>query len=221
MVLVRAVSPGFRPAVPPPSKVHHVPVDPISATFCFLSSCCSCPPPFVLDTEALQCTVPILQRTFGSSVGHPEIVRYTPPTGCSTPNVWAGVTLTLTVTSNGAQHPRLALFTFQNVEIWRSSTLMPNNSGSDGIVWTYVKDVTRFIPLFSEPGTFILQLDNVIHAGLDGEYAVTLEATIFSGSSRFPPAQRADLIIPLTTRANDTSDEASVPPSFSVEVTLP
>ncbi|KAH9047942.1 peptide N-acetyl-beta-D-glucosaminyl asparaginase amidase A-domain-containing protein [Lactarius deliciosus] len=181
------------------------------------------PPPFVLDSESLQCTIPILQRTFGSSVGDPEIVQYTPPTGCSTPNVWGGVTLTLTVTSNGTQLPRLAFFTFQNVEIWRSSTPVPTDLGSGGIVWTYVKDVTRFIPLFSEPGTFILQLDNVINfeAGLDGEYAVTLEATIFSGSSLFPPAPRADLIIPLTTLANNAGNEASVPPGFSIQVTLP
>ncbi|KAH9013770.1 peptide N-acetyl-beta-D-glucosaminyl asparaginase amidase A-domain-containing protein [Lactarius pseudohatsudake] len=179
------------------------------------------PPPFVLDSESLQCTIPILQRTFGSSMGDPEIVPYTPPTGCSTPNEWAGITLTLTVTSNGTQYPRLAFFTFHNVEIWRSSTPIPDNLGSDGIVWTYVKDVTRFIPLFAEPGTFILQLDNVIQTGLDGEFAVTLEATIFSGSSLFPPAQRADLIIPLTTLANNTGDEASAPPGFSIEVTLP
>ncbi|KAH9177885.1 peptide N-acetyl-beta-D-glucosaminyl asparaginase amidase A-domain-containing protein [Lactarius sanguifluus] len=179
------------------------------------------PPPFILDTESLQCTVTIFQRTFGSSMGDPEIVQYTPPSDCSTPNVWGGVTLNLTVTAKGTQYPRFVFFTFHNVEIWQSSTPIPNNLGSDGIVWTYVKDVTRFIPLFSEPGTFILQLDNDIQAGLDGEYAVTLEATIFSGSSRFPPAQRADLIIPLTTLANNTGDEASVPPGFSVEVTLP
>ncbi|KAH9008184.1 peptide N-acetyl-beta-D-glucosaminyl asparaginase amidase A-domain-containing protein [Lactarius deliciosus] len=157
----------------------------------------------------------------------PEIVQYTsvtyPPTGCGSPNVWGGVTLNLTVQISGTQLPRLAFFTFQNIEIWRSSTLIPNESGDDGIVWTYVKDVTRFIPLFSKPGTFILQLHNDIQpeAGYNGEYAVTLEVTIFSGSSRFPPAQRADLIVPLTTLANDTGDEASVPPGFSVEVTLP
>ncbi|KAH9008581.1 peptide N-acetyl-beta-D-glucosaminyl asparaginase amidase A-domain-containing protein, partial [Lactarius deliciosus] len=180
------------------------------------------PPPFILDTESLQCTTTIIQRTFGNSIGHPEIVQYTPPTGCSTPNQWGGITLNFTVTSNGTQLPRFAFFTFQNVEIWRSSTLIPNESGDDGIVWTYVKDVTRFIPLFSEPGTFILQLDNDIgEPGLDGEFAVTLEATIFSGSSRFPPAQRADLIIPLTTLANNAGNEASVPPGLSVEVTLP
>ncbi|KAH9054088.1 peptide N-acetyl-beta-D-glucosaminyl asparaginase amidase A-domain-containing protein [Lactarius vividus] len=176
------------------------------------------PPPFVLDSESLQCNVPILQRTFGSSIGNPEIVHYTPPTDCSTPNEWAGVTLTFTATSNGTQYPRLAFFTFQNVEIWRSSTPIPTNSGDDGIIWTYTKDVTRFIPLFSKPGTFILQLDNVIQPGLDGEFAVTLQATIFSGSSRFPPAQRADLIIPLTAL---TGDGASVPPGLSVEVTVP
>ncbi|KAH9061965.1 peptide N-acetyl-beta-D-glucosaminyl asparaginase amidase A-domain-containing protein [Lactarius vividus] len=179
------------------------------------------PPPFVLDSESLQCNLPILQRTFGSSIGNPEIVHYTPPTDCSTPNEWAGVTLTFTATSNGTQDPRLAFLTFQNVEIWRSSTPVPTDSGGDGIIWTYVKDVTRFIPLFSKPGTFILQLDNVIQSGLDGEFAVTLEATIFSGSSLFPPAQRADLIIPLTTLANNTGDEASVPSGFSIEVTLP
>ncbi|KAH9178002.1 peptide N-acetyl-beta-D-glucosaminyl asparaginase amidase A-domain-containing protein [Lactarius sanguifluus] len=179
------------------------------------------PPPFILDSKSLQCNTTILQRTFGSSIGDPEIVHYTPPANCGTPNTWAGVTLTLTATTNGTQYPRLAFFNFQNVEIWRSSTPTPNDSGDDGIVWTYVKDVTRFIPLFSKPGTFILQLDNVVQFGLDGEFAVTLEATIFSGSSRFPPAQRADLIIPLTTRANNTGGGASVPPGFSVEVTLP
>ncbi|KAH9177901.1 peptide N-acetyl-beta-D-glucosaminyl asparaginase amidase A-domain-containing protein [Lactarius sanguifluus] len=179
------------------------------------------PPPFILDTQSLQCTIPIIQRTFGSSIGDPEIVQYKPPTDCSTPNVWGGITLNLTVTIKGTQFPRFAFFTFQNVEIWRSSTPIPDDSGDDGIVWTYVKDVTRFIPLFSKPGTFILQLDNVVQSGSDGEFAVTLEATIFSGSSRFPPAQRADLIIPLTTLANTTGDEASVPPGLSVEVTLP
>ena len=41
----------------------------------------------------------------------------------------------------------------------------------DGIVLTYIKDVTRFIPLLSESGTFVLQLDNVVQSELDGEYA--------------------------------------------------
>ncbi|KAH8988323.1 peptide N-acetyl-beta-D-glucosaminyl asparaginase amidase A-domain-containing protein [Lactarius akahatsu] len=194
------------------------------------------PPP--LPQEAKKCTVPILQRTFGFSFGQyalrllspriccadvvdfsPEVVNFTPPTDCGTPGSWAGVSLNFTVTSNGTQFDRLAIFTFQNVEIWRTST--PEPVKGDGIIWTYLKDVTRFTPLFSKPGTFILQLDNLIQPGLDGEYATTLEATFFASSSQFLPAPRADLIVPLTTLANDTGNDASVPPGFSLNVTLP
>jgi hypothetical protein len=116
--------------------------------------------------------------------------------------------------------------------VWRTST--PEPVKGDGIIWTYLKDVTRFIPLFSKPGTFILQLDNIVQTGSDGKYAsefiysynssritqkyhvATLEATFFASSSQFPPAPRADLIVPLTTLANNTGNDASVPPGFSV-----
>ena len=53
--------------------------------------------------------------------------------------------------------------------VWRTST--PEPTRGDGIIWTYLKDVTRFIPLFAKPGTFILQLDNLLETGLDGQYA--------------------------------------------------
>lgn len=96
--------------------------------------------------------------------------------------------------------------------------------------------MTRFIPLFSKSGTFILQLDNLINSKLDGEYAsvsfaffvysprgcsqscaaARLEATFFASSPEYPPAPRADLIVPLTTFANNTGNDASVPPQFSV-----
>ncbi|KAI9452296.1 peptide N-acetyl-beta-D-glucosaminyl asparaginase amidase A-domain-containing protein [Lactarius psammicola] len=175
------------------------------------------PPPFLRG--ATQCTVPILQRTFGASFGHPEVVHFTPPTDCGPPGSWAGISLNFTVTTNGSQFDRLGIFTFQNVEIWRTST--PEPVKGDGIIWTYSKDVTRFIPLFSKPGRFILQLDNLIQAGLDGEYSTTLEATLFGSSSQFPPAPRADLIVPLTTLAKKTGNDASVPPGFSLNVTLP
>ncbi len=53
--------------------------------------------------------------------------------------------------------------------VWRTST--PEPTRGDGIIWTHLKDVTRFVPLFSKPGTFILQLDNLLETGLDGQYA--------------------------------------------------
>jgi Peptide N-acetyl-beta-D-glucosaminyl asparaginase amidase A len=123
--------------------------------------------------------------------------------------------------------------------VWRTST--PEPIKGDGIIWTYLKDVTRFIPLFSKPGTFILQLDNLIESKLDGEYAsvsqtylsttqrevlrivaiARLEATFFASSPEYPPAPRADLIVPLTTFANNTGNDASVPPGFSVSSSSP
>ena len=53
--------------------------------------------------------------------------------------------------------------------VWRTST--PEPTRGDGIIWTYLKDVTRYTPLFAEAGTFILQLDNLLETGLDGQYA--------------------------------------------------
>ncbi|KAI8989648.1 peptide N-acetyl-beta-D-glucosaminyl asparaginase amidase A-domain-containing protein [Trametes punicea] len=174
------------------------------------------PPP--LPQDAKQCTIQILQRTFGFSFGLAEVVQYTPPTDCGPPGSWAGISLNFTVTSNGTQFDRLGIFTFQNVEIWRTSTPEPT---LDGIIWTYLKDVTRYIPLFAKPGTFILQLDNLLEPGLDGQYATTLHATFFASSERHPPAPKANAIIPVSTLANDTGNEASVPPAFSLNVTVP
>ncbi|KAG5651592.1 hypothetical protein H0H81_008113 [Sphagnurus paluster] len=109
--------------------------------------------PVVVPDDAKQCTIKVLQ----------------PPTDCGPLGSWAAITLNLTVTSNGTQYDRLAHFTFQNVEIWRTST--PEPTIGDGIIWTYIKDVSRYTPLFANPGTFILQLDNIVEPGLDGIYS--------------------------------------------------
>ncbi|KAH8106837.1 peptide N-acetyl-beta-D-glucosaminyl asparaginase amidase A-domain-containing protein [Cristinia sonorae] len=175
------------------------------------------PPP--LPQDAKQCTVKILERTFGFSFGLSEIVQFTPPTDCGPVGSWAGISLNFTVTSNGTQFDRLGIFTFHNVEFWRTST--PEPTRGDGIIWTYLKDVTKYTSLFAEPGTFILQLDNLIQTGLDGQYATVLHATFFESSARHPPAPHADLIIPVSTLANDTGNDASVPPAFSLNVTVP
>ncbi|KXN89258.1 Peptide-N4-(N-acetyl-beta-glucosaminyl)asparagine amidase A [Leucoagaricus sp. SymC.cos] len=140
-----------------------------------------------------------------------------PPTDCGEPGTWAAITLNFTVTSNGTQFDRLGIFTFQNVEIWRTST--PEPTRGDGIIWTYIKDVTRYTPLFAKPGTFILQLDNLIQDNLDGVYSTVLHATYYASSPRHPAAKQSDLIVPLSTLQNDTGNEASVPPGFSVSFT--
>ncbi|KAF5365715.1 hypothetical protein D9758_003342 [Tetrapyrgos nigripes] len=175
--------------------------------------------PPVVPLDAKQCTVLVLQRDFAFSFGSAEVVQFDPPTDCGPVGSWAAITLNFTATINGTQFDRLGIFTFQNVEIWRTSTFEPTRG--DGIAWTYIKDVSQYIPLFSEPGTFILQLDNLIQTGLDGIYSTTLYATYYESSSVHPPASKADLIVPISTLANDTGNDASVPPSLSRNITLP
>ncbi|KAF9264679.1 hypothetical protein L218DRAFT_998188 [Marasmius fiardii PR-910] len=175
------------------------------------------PPP--VPEDAKQCTIQILQRDFAFSFGMPEVVQFTPPTDCGPVGSWAAITFNFTVTSNGTQFDRLGIFTFQNVEIWRTST--PEPTRGDGIIWTYVKDVTRYTPLFATAGTFILQLDNLIQEGLDGVYSTVLHATFYASSANHPEAKKADAIFPLSTLAPDTGNDASVPPGFSINVTLP
>ncbi|KIJ69396.1 hypothetical protein HYDPIDRAFT_79703 [Hydnomerulius pinastri MD-312] len=174
------------------------------------------PPP--VPTDAQSCTTMILEHTFGNSYGYPAIVQYTPPTDCGEAGSWAAVTLNFTVTSNGTQYDRLGIFTFQNTEIWRTSTPEPTY---DGIIWTYTKDVTRYTPLFAKPGEFILELDNVLETGLNGQYATTLYATFYTASEKYPTAGQSNLIVPISTMSNTSADEASVPPTFSTNITLP
>ncbi|KZV71668.1 hypothetical protein PENSPDRAFT_751612 [Peniophora sp. CONT] len=175
------------------------------------------PPP--LPKDAKQCTIRLFEHTFANSYNVPVIVDYTPPTDCGDVGSWAGISLNFTATSNGTQYDRLGVFTFHNVEIWRTST--PEPTSGDGIIWQYLKDVTRFQPLFAKAGLFILELDNIVQTGLTGEYATTLVATFYASSSTHPPATTADVIIPISTLSNTSSDDASVPPSFSLNVTFP
>ncbi|KAJ7647068.1 peptide N-acetyl-beta-D-glucosaminyl asparaginase amidase A-domain-containing protein [Roridomyces roridus] len=174
------------------------------------------PPP--VPEDAKQCTIQILQHDFADFTA--EVVEYAPPTDCGPPGSWAAVTLNFTVTSNGTQFDRLAIFTLENVEIWRSSTPEPTASG---IIWTYIKDATRYTPLFAKHGTFILELDNLLSAemNLTGIYSATLEATFYASSARNPPAKQANLIVPISTLSNTTGNDAAVPPGFSINVTLP
>ncbi|GJJ12407.1 hypothetical protein Clacol_006649 [Clathrus columnatus] len=105
--------------------------------------------------------------------------------------------------------------------VWRTSTPEP----SDGleITWTFLKDVTRYTPLFAKPGTLILDLNNLIEPsqGLVGEYDVTLSATFFAADNEHPPAKTADAIIPISNLSPNMANYVSVPPDFSLNQTFP
>ncbi|THH10207.1 hypothetical protein EW145_g1493 [Phellinidium pouzarii] len=168
------------------------------------------PPPLPKGTK--QCTQVLISHTFGNSFGTPAITNFTPPTDCGEVGSWAGISLNLTVTSNGTQFDRL---------VWRTSTPEPTNG--DGIIWTYLKDVTRYIPLFSSSGEFIFELDNLIETGLDGRYATTVTATFLESSTNHPAAKKANLIMPISAQTGSSPDDnaPSVPPAISLNVTFP
>ncbi|KAG9318485.1 peptide N-acetyl-beta-D-glucosaminyl asparaginase amidase A-domain-containing protein [Chiua virens] len=196
------------------------------------------PPPVPRDAQT--CTIKILdiRESSGSASDFVDLPITRPPTDCGEPGSWAAVTLNFTVTSNGTQYDRLGVFSFHNTEsaywymsicnldsmtlntysVWRTSTPEPT---INGIIWTYINDVTRYIPLFAEAGTFVLELDNIVETGLMGEYATTLYATFYAASQEYPTAGQSNLIVPISTMLNSTADDASVPPAFSLNVTLP
>lgn len=123
--------------------------------------------------------------------------------------------------------------------VWRTSTPEPTNG--DGIIWTYLKDATQYIPLFSKPGPFIFELDNLLDTERNGQYAsrsrsaivlhvfagkmticigqtATVSATFFASSIAHPPAKKADLILPISANSGSSPDDnaPSVPPTTSV-----
>lgn len=166
------------------------------------------------------CTVQLFRRTFANSYYQPEIVDYTPPTDCGEIGKWAGVSLNWTATSQGRQYDRLAGVTFHNVEIWRTSTAEPTTTG---IIWTHLKDVTKYIPLFAQPGRMIVDLNNIVDQGLglNGEYDVRFSATFFAPTLVTPSAPKSDLIIPLSNLSPDQANYAAVPPTLNTTVKFP
>ncbi|KAF8507339.1 peptide N-acetyl-beta-D-glucosaminyl asparaginase amidase A-domain-containing protein [Hysterangium stoloniferum] len=174
--------------------------------------------PLPLPSDVKQCTVQLLERNFANSFGNPEVIQYIPPTDCGTPGTWAGISLNWTATSNGTQFDRLSAISFHNVEIWRTST--PEPSQGLGIIWTYLKDVSRYMPLFAKPGTLILDLNNIVDPtlGLDGEYDVRLSATFFASDAKHPPTKSSDAIIPISNLSPDMANYVSVPPAFSASL---
>ena len=52
-------------------------------------------------------------------------------------------------------------------------------------------------------------------------HLATLHATFYASSSAHPAAKQSNEIIPIATLVNNTGAQASVPPQFTTNVTLP
>ncbi|UNI20680.1 hypothetical protein JDV02_006747 [Purpureocillium takamizusanense] len=139
--------------------------------------------------------VTLMEHSFGNSYGHPYVGKYEPPDV-----EFDEVVLNLTVVSEGRQYDRLALMYLGDVEVWRTSTAEPKPA--PGIVWTYWKDMTHYLPLWKKPQTLIFDLGNLLNDKYTGSFNVTLTATFIEQSIK-PRAAPADLILPISARRGE------------------
>lgn len=164
------------------------------------------------------CKQTLLQHDFVNSYGTPFIGYYSPPPENCT---FTTTIFNLSVASQGQQYDRLAELFLGDVEVWRTSTAMPI---SNGIHWSFQKDISAFDVLLRQDQKIILDLGNVVDGNLyTGTYNLTLEALYFddSYSEGFHPA---DVIYPISnlTSAQNVTPVFSLPDdSGSVTLSLP
>lgn len=168
------------------------------------------------------CTIELIRHNFANSYYQYALHDYVPPKDkkCGEVGQWAAISLNYTVTSNGTQYDRLGAVTLDNVEIWRTSTAEPTKTG---IIWTALKDVSRYVPLFSKPGKLVVDLNNVIDTsiGINGEYFVTLSVTFYPSTLLHPPAKRASQVISLSQTNTSEPGYVGIPPVINAKVKLP
>ncbi|KAK2812397.1 hypothetical protein FQN50_001398 [Emmonsiellopsis sp. PD_5] len=143
----------------------------------------------------------LMRHEFGFSYGHPFVGNYVPP-----PCDFDTVIMNLTVTSKGRQFDRLALMFLGDTEVFRTSTAEPT---ANGIIWTYIKDISMYKALWAEPQKLIFDLGNLINDIYTGPFDVTLTATFSLG---FNGVRTADVILPISAQRS----AAGSPSAFSL-----
>ncbi|KAL2368154.1 hypothetical protein RJ035_000901 [Blastomyces gilchristii] len=144
----------------------------------------------------------LMRHEFGFSYGHPFVGNYVPPQ-CD----FDTVIMTMTVTSKGRQFDRLALMFLGDIEVFRTSTAEPT---PNGIIWTYVKDMSLYKALWTEPQKLIFDLGNLIDDIYTGLFDVTLTAVF---SLQLHDIRTADIILPISARrsAEDSPSAFNIP----------
>lgn len=167
--------------------------------------------------DGFTCKQTIFEHDFANSYGSPYIGVYSPPADCN----FTTTLFNISVVSKGRQYDRLAQLFFGDIEIWRTSTAMPTESG---IHCSFQKDMTIFDTLLRENQKVIFDLGNVYDGVLyTGIFNVTLEA-LYYDDVYTEGLNPAELIYPISalTAAQNTTPVFSLPDdSGSVNLTLP
>ncbi|KAL1881050.1 hypothetical protein Plec18167_003592 [Paecilomyces lecythidis] len=148
-----------------------------------------------------------MEHQFASSYGHPFVGNYIPPQ-CD----FDTVRINLTVTSEGRQFDRLALMFLGDVEVFRTSTAEPT---ANGIVWTYIKEMSQYNTLWKQPQKLIFDLGNIIDSTYTGPFNVILTASFTHQNN----VKTADMILPISARkSSSNSSSAFTVPSENTTV---
>ncbi|KAI1162692.1 peptide N-acetyl-beta-D-glucosaminyl asparaginase amidase A-domain-containing protein [Nemania serpens] len=177
------------------------------------------PPRSDLSTPA--CKQLVFTHDFGNSYGSPYVGYYTPPSDC----VYTTTIFNLSVVANGRQYDRLATLWLGDVEVWRTSTAMPSQTG---IHWSFQKDMTIWDILLrrKNPQKIIFELNNVIDGDrYTGLFNATLEALyfhdVYEGRGGLHPAEHIYAISTHSSSSNTTSLFSLPEDSGAVNLTLP
>ncbi|CAO1628161.1 unnamed protein product [Sympodiomycopsis kandeliae] len=122
-------------------------------------------------------TVKLFTRSFANSYGKAENYTYDPisllPTQYHDPQRWTSISLTQYGTARGRQFDRLGSLYLNAVEIWRTDNPEPVNT-TGGIVWTTIKDVSKYYQLFKDKGEVVFDYPNIV----DDTYTAPLNITV-------------------------------------------
>ncbi|TWU70816.1 hypothetical protein ED733_001745 [Metarhizium rileyi] len=167
------------------------------------------------------CQVRLMHHVFGNSYGKPFVADYVPPDAAKCP--FNRVIMNFTVVSKGRQFDRLATMWLGDTEVWRTSTAEPK--AHPGIVWTHWKDMTTYLPLWTQPQKLIFDLGNIVNSVYTGSLNATLTATFIQDRNLTGPAATpADKIVPLSAeRGSSGKSSAFTYPEEKAEksITLP
>ncbi|KAI0914572.1 peptide N-acetyl-beta-D-glucosaminyl asparaginase amidase A-domain-containing protein [Ustulina deusta] len=174
-----------------------------------------------LDLNTPTCRQRVFTHDFGNSYGSPYVGYYTPPSDC----VYTTTVFNLSVVSKGRQYDRLATLWLGDVEVWRTSTAMPTQTG---IHWSFQKDMTIWDTLLrsQDPQKIIFELNNIIDGDrYTGLFNATLEALyfddVYESKGGLHPADRIYAISTHSSSSNTTSLFSLPEDNGAVNLTLP
>lgn len=118
------------------------------------------------------------------------------------------------MTSRGRQFDRLALMFLGDIEVFRTSTAEPT---TNGIIYTYVKEMSQYIVLWKKPQKVIFDLGNLI----DDTYTGIFNVTLMVSFSKEGNVRMADMILPISARQSSrNASSAFLVPSDNAAIAL-